>query len=337
VVTSSDGTVTKTYTLVVTEAASANANLTSLKISKGVLSPAYNVNTTSYTASEPNTVSSITVTPTAVVSGSTIKVNGTAVTSGSASPGIPLFPGTNTITTVVTAQDGSTTKTYTIVVTEAASANASLSSLKASRGVLSPVFNPNTTSYTASVVNGATSTIITPTAAANGATIKVNGTTVASGSPSAPITLNVGANTITTMVTASDGTTTKTYTFTITRAGSPANIPDESLSTNQPAVSSPMDNDGIIVHPGISPNGDGINDFLVIDGILAYPDNKVSVINRNGALVFEAKGYDNASKTFDGHSNKTGQMQLPGTYFYQLEYTAKGIIKHKTGYLVLKY
>jgi len=30
-------------------------------------------------------------------------------------------------------------------------------------------------------------------------------------------------------------------------------------------------------------------------------------------------------------------MQLPGTYFYQLEYTVKGIIKYKTGFLVLKY
>jgi len=48
-------------------------------------------------------------------------------------------------------------------------------------------------------------------------------------------------------------------------------------------------------------------------------------------------GYDNATKTFDGHSNKTGQMQLPGTYFYALDYTVGGIVKHKTGFLVLKY
>jgi hypothetical protein len=60
-------------------------------------------------------------------------------------------------------------------------------------------------------------------------------------------------------------------------------------------------------------------------------------MNRNGQLVYESKGYDNATKVFDGHSNKTGQMQLPGTYFYSLDYTVKGIIKHKTGFLVLKY
>jgi hypothetical protein len=48
-------------------------------------------------------------------------------------------------------------------------------------------------------------------------------------------------------------------------------------------------------------------------------------------------GYDNSAKVFDGHSNKTGALQLPGTYFYSLEYTVKGVAKHKTGFIVLKY
>ena len=75
----------------------------------------------------------------------------------------------------------------------------------------------------------------------------------------------------------------------------------------------------------------------MIDNISQYPDNKLSIMNRNGQLVYEAKGYDNNSKVFDGHSNKNSQMQLPGTYFYQLDYTLSGITKHKTGFLVLKY
>jgi gliding motility-associated-like protein len=95
--------------------------------------------------------------------------------------------------------------------------------------------------------------------------------------------------------------------------------------------------DGIIVHQGISPNGDGINDFLQIDNISQYPDNKLMIMDRNGQLVFEAKGYDNSSKIFDGHNNKTGQMQLPGTYFYSLEYKVKGISRRKTGFIVLRY
>ena len=93
----------------------------------------------------------------------------------------------------------------------------------------------------------------------------------------------------------------------------------------------------ITVHMGLSPNGDGINDFLLIDGITNYPDNKLTIMNRSGALIFEAKGYDNSTKVFDGHNSKNGAMQLPGTYFYSLDFTVNGIAKHKTGFLVLKY
>ena len=95
--------------------------------------------------------------------------------------------------------------------------------------------------------------------------------------------------------------------------------------------------DGIRVHQALSPNGDGINDFLTIDNLTSYPDNHLMIMNRNGMLVYDAKGYDNSSRIFDGHSNKTGQMQLPGTYFYSLDYTVKGIVKHKTGFIILKY
>jgi gliding motility-associated-like protein len=85
-----------------------------------------------------------------------------------------------------------------------------------------------------------------------------------------------------------------------------------------------MANDGILVHQGVSPNGDGINDFLVIEGITNYPDNHLMIINRNGALVFQAKGYDNSTRVFDGHSNINGRMQAPGTYFYALDYNVNG-------------
>ena len=79
--------------------------------------------------------------------------------------------------------------------------------------------------------------------------------------------------------------------------------------------------DGITVHQGVSPNGDGINDYLTIDGITNHPDNSLTIIDRNGLIVYQTKGYDNSTKVFDGHSNINGAMQLPGTYFYSLDYT----------------
>jgi hypothetical protein len=125
--------------------------------------------------------------------------------------------GSNTITTIVTAPDG-TTKTYTITVTRAAalSSDANLSNLTISAGTLTPSFASGTTAYTASVANSVTSVDVTPTASSANATITVNGTTTTSGT-ARNVALNVGSNTITTIVTAPDGTT-KTYTITVTRA-----------------------------------------------------------------------------------------------------------------------
>jgi len=75
----------------------------------------------------------------------------------------------------------------------------------------------------------------------------------------------------------------------------------------------------------------------VIDGITSYPDNHLMIINLNGALVYQAKGYDNSKAVFDGHSNINGRMQEPGTYFYALDYNVNGVTRHRTGYIVLKY
>ena len=94
-----------------------NANLVGLVLSTGVLTPAFSATTTSYTATVPYATNSLTVTPTVADVNATVKVNGITVVSGAASSAIALSVGANTITTVVTAQDGATTKTYTVVVT----------------------------------------------------------------------------------------------------------------------------------------------------------------------------------------------------------------------------
>ncbi|EDY18001.1 peptidase M36 fungalysin [Chthoniobacter flavus Ellin428] len=97
------------------------------------------------------------------------------------------------------------------------SSNATLSNLSPSSGTLSPAFSSSTTSYTASVSNSTLQISLTPTVGDVASTVKVNGTTVASGSPSNPISLTIGNNTITTLVTAQDGLTTKTYSVAVTR------------------------------------------------------------------------------------------------------------------------
>ena len=89
-----------------------------------------------------------------------------------------------------------------------------LAGLALSSGPLSPAFSPATTSYTASVTNATAS--VTPTLSDSMATVKVNGVTVSSGAASAPIPLTAGSNTLTTVVTAQNGTTVTTYTAVVT-------------------------------------------------------------------------------------------------------------------------
>ncbi|MGR6835961.1 S-layer homology domain-containing protein [Syntrophomonas erecta] len=109
----------------------------------------------------------------------------------------------------------------TITITDStsvASSDASLSALTINSGTLSPAFASDKTSYTASVAHSITSVNVTPTVNQTDAVVKVNGVTTISATPST-VGLNVGANTITILVTAQDKSTTETYTLTLTRAG----------------------------------------------------------------------------------------------------------------------
>ncbi|ULO06830.1 S-layer homology domain-containing protein [Paenibacillus sp. 19GGS1-52] len=117
-----DGTSNR-YTVNVTRAAapvlSGNADLGELTLSSGTLSPDFSAETTGYTSTVANGVSSLAVTASVYDSNAALKVNGISVTSSQASGAIPLSVGSNSISVAVTAQDG-TVKTYTVMVTRAA-------------------------------------------------------------------------------------------------------------------------------------------------------------------------------------------------------------------------
>jgi gliding motility-associated-like protein len=77
------------------------------------------------------------------------------------------------------------------------------------------------------------------------------------------------------------------------------------------------------IYSGISPNGDGVNDTWIIDGIQFYPDNSVSLYNRWGDLIWEGIGYDNQSVVWDGTWKQTGEKVVNGTYFYLVNIPGK--------------
>ena len=75
----------------------------------------------------------------------------------------------------------------------------------------------------------------------------------------------------------------------------------------------------------LSPDGDGLNDTFVIEGLECYPNNSVEIYNRWGVMVFEATYYDNVNNVFkgfsDGRSTVSRNDKLPtGDYWYVLKY-----------------
>ena len=73
----------------------------------------------------------------------------------------------------------------------------------------------------------------------------------------------------------------------------------------------------VIVYNAFTPNGDGINDFLAIDNIEKYLNNRVDIYNRWGNKVFSTTRYHNTNNNWDGKLN--GKVVSSGTYFYIIE------------------
>ena len=213
-VTAEDGNTARTYTVTVTRAAppSTDATLSGLTLSN-VNFGTFSSGTTTYNASVANGVSQTTVTPTVNHSGATYVIRLAGVTDADGT--VALAVGSNVITIEVTAEDESTTKTYTITVTRSSSSiDATLSGLTLS-GIDFGTFASGTLSYTAEVTNDPTETTVTPTVSHSGASyvIKIGGVADSDGT----VSLEAGENIITIEVTAEDGQTTKTYTITVTR------------------------------------------------------------------------------------------------------------------------
>jgi gliding motility-associated-like protein len=93
--------------------------------------------------------------------------------------------------------------------------------------------------------------------------------------------------------------------------------------------------DIITVPELFTPNGDGQNDILLIDGLENYQNNSFTVFNRWGNKVYENTNYQNQ---WDGNSNVRfvlGSRELSvGVYYYILKYS--NWTKEKTGALFLE-
>jgi gliding motility-associated-like protein len=83
----------------------------------------------------------------------------------------------------------------------------------------------------------------------------------------------------------------------------------------------------------ITPNGDGVNDVFAIPCLFGnkFPDNKVTIYNRIGSVVYDSKGpYQN------NWGGKYAEVALPGgTYFFVVDF-GNGE-KPQSSYLIIQY
>ena len=195
---------------------SSHAALVLLRLEEADLGP-FTASATAYAAAVPHTTARVTLTAHGAAG---TRIAHSAADADPAAPGqqADLAAGANAIEVVVTAADGTTTRTYTVTATRAAGASddATLSALALS-GIDIGAFSPATTSYRANVGRAVSETTVTATPAHAGATVAIADADGSTAGGERTVALAEGANTITVAVAAEDGTTT-TYTATVTRA-----------------------------------------------------------------------------------------------------------------------
>ncbi len=230
-VTAEDGT-TLDYVIVVNPpvASSDDASLAALTPdAPAVLQGTWVSSTTRYTVNVPAGETGVMFALTPSVT-STLNINGDSSAGGcdvsysqgeeAGNGGCTIDPsGTTWITLTVTAEDGTTTLDYVIVVNPpVVSSDATLSALAIVPGTLSPAFVSSTTSYTAQVPAGTTSVAVTATVNQVSATVAY--TSSAGACTAGTCTVAAPKTWITVTVTAEDGTTTEEYVIEITVAAS---------------------------------------------------------------------------------------------------------------------
>lgn len=157
-------------------------------------------------------------------------------------------------------------------------------------------------------------------------TMPIGSSTLIGGNPSSPTGVSYtwmpssGLNNPNSPNPTSSTTLTTTYTLIVTDANGCTNWDTVTVYVF-PEIDIPN---------GFSPNGDGKNDYWIIDNIQQFPDNEVEVYNRWGEQLFYSKGY---ATPWDGKYK--GQDVPVGTYYYIIRLHSKLYPKDYTGPLTI--
>ena len=124
-----------------------------------------------------------------------------------------------------------------------------------------------------------------------------------------------------TFVVNNDGTVT--YSSTLTKPGNDQftyQVCDSLGVCDSTKVMIDIYDAGIKITEGFSPNGDGVNDVLVFQGLENYPKSQLYVFTRAGQLVYQSQDYLNDWDASMIKSTLTNKKIVPqGTYYYVLK------------------
>jgi len=93
------------------------------------------------------------------------------------------------------------------------------------------------------------------------------------------------------------------------------------------ALISSLDDSKVVANNILSPNGDGVNDTRIVKNLEFYPNNKVTVYDRAGNIVYSKQGYMN-----DWAGTYQGNILNQGTYYYLVDL---GNEKKMTGFITV--
>lgn len=210
------------YRLTVVRPKNANADLASLSLSAGTLSPLFSPATFRYALTLANAVDTTSVTAVLAAPATTLlALNGAPLLSGTKSAVLPVKTGTDSVVLVATAENGAS-RTYTVIISRAKSTNNYLAGLATSAGEISPPLSTYSTAYAVAAANGSDSVSFRAVPASPAASLTLNGNPLPPDTASLRLPLAFGSNVFTLVVTSESGTP-RSYTLTVTRpkAGNP--------------------------------------------------------------------------------------------------------------------
>ncbi|BDD04187.1 Ig-like domain-containing protein [Aureibacter tunicatorum] len=78
--------------------------------------------------------------------------------------------------------------------------------------------------------------------------------------------------------------------------------------------------DDVYIPEAITPNGDGINDILVIEGLEYFEGHEISIFDQSGILVYNKFNYDNDWGGTRSAQGSSGKVLRQGTYYYVFDF-----------------